>query len=227
MSKIKLNINNNNPQSSNSEIIDRARKQLEERKAADEVKDCKKPRTGLLIFVFILVLAASNIATYILLEKKNSQTYKKYIPKEAVFTSEISPKQIKNMLAIPSSAIFPQLFSKIKTESAKSNLDIQNTISLIQKDIVIASVKNSNNQNNLSQIIIIPIPESFNKQDIENKLKQNFDINYSTYRGEPIATISPLSLGEKENSFAYSIIENNLIISKEMEILKQAIDAGK
>lgn len=224
MSKIKLNINNNTQQISNSEIIDKARKQLEERKTLEEVKDVKKSKIRWIVFVFILFIAASNIATYFFVKKENNKTYKKYIPKEAIFTSEISPKQINNILAMPDSAIFPQLFSKIKSEAEKSNLNIQNILENLQKNIVVASVKN---QSGLSQIIIIPVAENFSKQDIENKLRQNFNITYSTYRGESITTVSPLSLGEKGNGFSYALIEKSLIISKEMGVLKMAVDAEK
>ncbi len=69
--------------------------------------------------------------------------------------------------------------------------------------------------------------DNLQKTEIEKELKQNFDLNFSTYRGESVATVSPLSLEEKENEFSYSIIENNLIASREIETLKQAIDAGK
>jgi len=228
MPKIKLNINNSKKaeNSSEKELIERARMQIEEKRmSSDTIPQKTKSKIGLFVFISAALIIAASAATFVVVNKNNQQPYKKFIPKSTIISASLSPEKLNTLFNAPNPLIFPYAISKIKTEATVLGADTEKILSRIKKDIIIASVKTLDNS--LSSIIIVQLPENFERQSLENKMRQNFNVSYQNYRGERMINVKPLELKNRKESFWYAVVGNSLLISQDVDTLKLSIDAGK
>jgi len=160
MPKIKLNINNSKKaeNSSEKELIERARMQIEEKRmSSDTIPQKTKSKIGLFVFISAALIIAASAATFVVVNKNNQQPYKKFIPKSTIISASLSPEKLNNVFNTPNPLVFPHAISKIKTEATVLGADTEKILSQIKKDIIIASVKTLDNS--LSSIIIVQLPD--------------------------------------------------------------------
>jgi len=191
MSKINFNTKKQS-QSDVPEDIEEARKEMEARKIEDnERKNNKKSKKVLIVFLIFLILITIGAGTYFYLQKQKTPFYEKFIPESSAHIT-LTPQEITSFLNISDNSAFTQLFSKIKLEASNLEIDIQAIISELKSDIiVIPSLKTA----------ILQLPEGLNTQEIETKIKQNFNTFQETYRGEKIVNVESLSLEKENESF--------------------------
>jgi len=225
--KVKLNIQNGRifSDSDRQEIQNQQYQQREENNVEPEAEN---KRSGLWIFVFCLIIIATNVAMFLFMNNRNEKPYMKFIPESAIMSASISPQNLESILTSnQASLVFTNALTTIKEQSAELSIDFSDIFSNIKQDILITFIKSSDS-GSAENIAIVQLPkESLFKQEIEDKIKRNFNVNYSTYRGEAIVNVSSLSFEELNVSFSYAIVENVLLISNSEENVRSAIDAGR
>jgi len=225
--KVKLNIQNERT-FSDSDRQEIQNQQYQQREERDEKPETGNKKTGLLIFIFCLIIIATNIAMFLFMSNKNKKLYMKFIPESAIMSASISSQNLKNILTSnQNSLIFPNAVSVIKEQSAELSIDFSDIFSYIKQDIIVAFIKSSDSEKAENTIIVQLPKESSFKQEIEDKIKRNFNVNYSTYRGEAIVNVSSLSFEESNMNFSYAITEDVLLISNSETNVRSAIDAGR
>lgn len=229
MPQIKLNINNKKTaeNSEEKELIERARQSMEDKKNLPESNSAEKKRgkTGIFILLSVILAAIASAGTFVFADKKNQRPYARFIPESAIASTVLPPEKLSGIFKMPASLIFPAVISAIKSETAVLGVDMEKTLSEIKQDIIIVSVKLSGSE--LSNVVIAQLPENFERQAMEDKIRQNFNVSYQTYRGEKIINVEPLELSRRDKSFSYAIIENTLLASQNTDALKLSVDAGK
>jgi len=227
--QIKLNIQNGHSLS-DSEKQERQQQYQPRREdnSVDVEPEAGSKKTGLFIFIVVLLIVATNVAMFLFVNNKNKIPSMKFIPESAIMTSTISPQNLENILTSnKTSPIFADVIAEIKEQSSELNINMQDALSYISQDALVAVIENAETKKT-ENIIIIQLPENSSfKQEIEDKIKRNFNVNYTTYRGESIINVSSLSFGEAKIGFSYAVVDNVLLVANNEGNVRVAVDAGR
>ncbi len=224
--KINLNIHNGNV------VTDSDRQEMQQYQSKREDNnvgvETENKKTGLWIFIVILLIVATNVAMFLFMNNKSKIPSMKFIPESAIMSATMSTENIEFILTSnKTSLIFPNAISAIKEQLAELSVDYSDILSCIKHDIFIVFIKGENTVK-AENIIIAQLPEeSLFRKEIEDKIKRNFNVNYSTYRGENLVNVSSLNFGTESISFSYAIVEDVLIISNSESNVREVIDAGR
>ncbi|TRZ77508.1 hypothetical protein D4R87_02620 [bacterium] len=228
--KIKLNIQNGHSMSDSDKREMQAQQyqpKQEDRNNNIEPETSGR-KTGLFIFIVLLLIIATNVAMFLFMNNKSKRPSMKFIPESAIMSSTMSPKSIESILTSnKTSFIFPNAISTMKEQLAELSVDYSDILACIKHDIFIVFIKGENTTK-AENIIIAQLPEeSLFRQEIEDKIKRNFNVNYSTYRGENLVNVSSLSFGEANVNFSYAVVGDVLIMSNSESNVRIAVDAGR
>ncbi|MFH1175451.1 MAG: hypothetical protein V1698_01880 [bacterium] len=229
--QIKINKQN---QQTNPEVVQQARKDLEEKRNSN-LEDLRYKQTShkmrdLFFYsriwgLFILLILAANICLFSYFKPKK-QPYLNYIP-ETNLKFTIPKEKIKEIINSPENFSFlSSSLQKINQISSQLKIDsnLQTLLENIDQDLIISSNKTGDKTNLL---IISQFSSAYDKAPLESDIKQNFDTSSEVYRGENI--IKVVSLNSKNESFAYSFIDDGkiLLVGNDASSIKQGIDKGK